>query len=126
MPTLEVTVQVKIDGMPVAGFPLSRRVSADESQSFAVEIPVHGSTGEGTIIPLNFLDSVQSLVLTTDRTITVALNGGLPSQGFGCPTVSAGGLLIILNGELGNGSSANSINNLSGATANIRGIGAGT
>ena len=126
MPTLEVTIQVKQDGVPVAGFPLTRRVQVDELQSFAVEIPTHGSLSDGNVIPLNYQDTVQALILTTDQTLTVGLKGGIPSQGFGCPVVNAGGVLCIIGGDLGSGAVSNIVNNLSGSVANIRGIGGGT
>lgn len=126
MPTLEVTIQVKQDGVPVAGFPLTRRVSVDELQSFEVEIPAHGSLGEGNVIPLNYQDTVQALIMTTDRALTVGLKGGTPISGIGCPGLSAGGVLCFIGADLGAGFSQNVVNNLSGATAIIKGVGAGT
>lgn len=123
MPTLEVTIQVKQDGVPVAGFPLTRRVSVDELQSFEVEIPAHGSTSEATTLPAQYLDSTQLLIVIPNRAVTVGNPASFPS-GYGTQ-IAADGIYLVVNGVLGLGL-LNAVNNLSGATASIRGLAAGT
>lgn len=127
MPTLEITVQVKQDGVQVAGFPYTRRVTVDEVQAGVVEVPQHADFSSGNLLPLNYIDTVQTVILTSDRQVSVTFDGSSFVSGNGFPNVVAGGLVIIIGSDLGVGSTgAVNINNQSGATATIRFIGAGT
>lgn len=120
MSTLRVTVQVDLDGVPVAGFPLVRRLELDESQGFVFE----KATGGGyTAVPTGELATVQALVLTSDQDVTIRLNG----QSDAGVALVAGGVLAIVDATINAGATTNvTVTNASGSTANIRGVAAGT
>jgi len=130
VPTLTVTISVTQDGLgPLPGFPLTRRVSVDEVQSFAVEQANAANTTTWQALPLNLMDTVTFLVVRTDRAVTFRLNDGT-ADATTLPSIalSAGGVLVIADGTLRAGagaSNARSSNN-SGATAVLRGVGGGT
>ena len=130
MPTLTVTVSVLQDGAgPLPGFPLTRRVSVDEIQSFAVEQASAGNTTTWAALPLSSLDTVTFLVVRSDRAVTFRLNDGT-ADATTLPSIplAAGGLLMLIDGRLraGAGASNARTNNNSGSTAVLRGLGGGT
>lgn len=120
MPTLEVTVSVKLDGVPVAGFPVTRRREVDEAQQFAVE----RATGAGYVtLGADDLDEIQVLVLRTDQLVTVRLDG----QTDAGLVLTAGGLLVLMDADIDAGVATNVlIDNDSGFVATLRGVAAGT
>ena len=130
MPSLTVTISVLQDGVgPLPGFPLTRRVAVDEIQSFAVEQANAANTTTWVALPLNLLDTVTFLVVRTDRNVTFRLNDGTADANT-LPTIplSAGGLLLLIDGTLraGAGASNARVSNNSGSTAVLRGVGGGT
>lgn len=120
MPTLEITINVKEDGVVKPGFPRTRRISADELQSFRYE----KATGGGYVaVPTNQLDEVQALIFETDQQVTVRLDG----QSDAGIVLNAGGLLIIIDADIDAGSTTNvTVDNSSGSTANLEGLAYGT
>ena len=119
----ELTIQLKRNGVSVANFPLTRRFSADEAQSFLYE---QANQGAGTFaaIPLEQLGTINGLVVTPDQQVTIRLDG----QTDAGIVLNQGGVLLILDATIdaGAGSSNASLNNVSGSTATIQGIGLGT
>jgi len=117
---LDVTVTVKLNGKDVAGFPYQKRMIVDEVQQFSYE----KATGGGyAAVPTNQLDTVQALLLTADKAVTIRLDG----QGDAGIVLSAGGLIVILDATLDASSTTNAtLDNSSGETAVITGLGAGT
>ena len=130
MPTLTVTVTVSQDGgEPLPGFPLTRRVSVDEVQTFATEQANAADTTTWVALPLSSLDTVTFLVVRSDRAVTFRLNDGIADAATTATLpLAAGGLLMLVNGTLraGSGSANARVNNNSGATAVLRGVGGGT
>jgi len=120
MPTLEVTVSIKQDGVPIVGSPFIRRVVVDESQQFATE----QATGGGyATLPLTLLDQLSFLLLQPDQQITLRFSNQ-SDQGL---VVNAGGLVLIADVTVNSGASTNAtVNNTSGQTAVLTGLGAGT
>lgn len=124
MSSLEITLTVKRDGQPVNGFPVTRRIEADEVQHFSYEQAAHGDITTFGAVPADQINTVQALVLRTTKAITVRLDG---QSDAGVP-LNAGGILIVLDSTIdaGAGASNAKVNNNSGATALIEGLAAGT
>ncbi len=120
---LKVTVSVELDGNPVAGFPVTRRIALAETYQFAYEHGDDGDTTTFTTIPDSKVAESQALVLTSDQAVNVRLDGQT-DQGI---LLNANGLLLIIDADIDAGAGSNvKINNNSGSTANITGVGGGT
>lgn len=117
---LDVTVTVKRNGRDVPGFPYSKRMLVDEVQQFSYE----KATGGGyETLPTTQIATIQALILAPDQALTVRLDG----QSDAGIALNAGGLLLVLDSTTDAGASTNNtIDNSSGSTANIVGLGAGT
>ena len=117
---LDVTVIIKRNGRDITGFPYQKRMVVDELQSFAYE----KATGGGhETLPTTQIATLQALVVTADQALTLRLDG----QSDAGIVLSAGGLLLILDATIDAGVSTNAtLDNSSGSTAVITGIGAGT
>ena len=117
---LDVTVIIKRNGRDVTGFPYQKRTVVDELQQFSYE----KATGGGyETLPTTQIAAVQALVLTADQSITLRLDG---QSDAGIP-LNAGGLLLVLDSNLDAGASTNAtLDNSSGSTAVVTGLGAGT
>jgi len=121
MSTIKITVDVEVDSISLPGYPKIRRLEVDESQQFKYE----KTSGAGfAAIPLDQLDEIQALLLESDQQVTVRLDG----QSDAGIVLNAGGLLILLDTDIdaGAGASNASLENTSGSTATIKGIGVGT
>lgn len=117
---LDIIVTIKRNGRDVTGFPYQKRMLVDELQQFSYE----KATGGGhETLPVTQIASVQALVLTADQALTVRLDG----QSDAGIVLSAGGLLLVLDATLDASSTTNAtIDNSSGSTAVVTGLGAGT
>jgi hypothetical protein len=115
---VKVTVLVEVDGEPVRGFPLQRRFSVDETQSFAYE----KTSGAGFAdIPDNQLTTGQFTLLQPDRTVSFRFSDGAGAAA--AVAVNAGGFLLVFDGSWANGIE---VENTSGSTALIKGVVGGT
>ena len=120
---LKVTVSVELDGNAVAGFPVTRRISLAETYQFAYEHTDDGDTTTFTTIPDSKVAETQALVLLSDQAVTVRLDG----QTDAGLTLNANGLLLFIDTDVDAGAGSNIVlNNNSGSTANIVGVGGGT
>ena len=117
---LDITVSVKRNGQDVPGFPYRHRVLVDEVQTFSYE----KADGGGYVsLPIAEVASVSALILTADQALTVRLDG---QSDAGIP-LTANGLLLVIGGPIDAGASTNAtIDNSSGSTAVVKGLGAGT
>lgn len=123
MSTLTATITLTRDGLPIAGFPLTRRLSADELQTFAYDEANDGDTTTFSALPTGELGTIQALCVTANKAVTIRLDG----QSDAGVTLAANGVLLILNATIDASASTNAtINNNSGATALVTGVAAGT
>ena len=121
MPTLELTVLLKLDGVEVSGFPLVHREAVDSVQPFEYQ----KATGGGYVaLPTNQLATLHALVVRSlDQPVTVRLNG----QSDAGVSLAAGGLLLVFDGTLNAGVATNAtVQNASGSTTTVQGVGGGT
>ena len=104
----------------MAGFPKFYRKQVDEVQEFSYE----KATGGGhESIPTTQLGELQVLAITADQALTIRLDG----QSDAGVVLAARGLLLIVDGDLDAGASTNAtIDNSSGSTAQVSGLGGGT
>lgn len=117
---LDVTVIIKRNGRDVTGFPYQKRMVVDEIQQFSYE---KATSGGYETLPTTQIAAVQALVLTADQSISLRLDG----QSDAGITLNAGGLLLVLDSNLDAGVSTNAtLDNSSGSTAVVTGLGAGT
>ena len=122
MPTLEITVSVKLDGAPVPGYPITRRATVDETQGFEYEEPADGNTTTFSDIPVGQLTSIQALLLRTDQQVNVRMDGASDAGIL----LNAGGILVILDHTNDAASNRLRVNNNSGSTAVLKGLAGGT
>ena len=120
--TLEITVSVKRDGADIPGYPVSRRVTVDEIQSFEYEEANDGDTTTFSDIPVGQLSSIQALLLRTDQQVNIRMDGATDAGIL----LNAGGILVILDHTNDAGSNRLRVNNNSGNTAVLKGIAGGT
>lgn len=111
MPTLELTLLLKQDGLPVPGFPLVRRVVVDSVQEFNYQ----KATGGGDVaFPTNQITTLHVLLAQSlNQTTTVKL----PSI-----ALAAGGLIVVFDGV----PATSTIANASGSPTTTLGVGGGT
>ena len=121
---MKLTIIADIDGVPVSGFPLTKELSLDESQSFSYEEANDGDTTTFSAVPADQLAEIQALIITANQQLTFRLDG----QSDAGIVLNAGGLIALFNVDIdaGAGSSNASVNNNSGSTATITGIAGGT
>ena len=117
---LDVTVIIKRNGRDVTGFPFQWRKVVDELQQFSYE---KASGGGYETLPTTQIAAVQALVLTADQATTIRLDG----QSDAGIVLNAGGLLLALDITADASASTNAtLDNSSGSTAVVTGLGAGT
>jgi len=117
---LDVVVSIKRNGRDVTGFPFQWRKVVDELQQFSYE----KATGGGyETLPTTQIATVQALVVTADQATTIRLDG----QSDAGIVLNAGGLLLALDITADASASTNAtLDNSSGSTAVVTGLGAGT
>ena len=116
-------LSVELDGLPVSGFPLDRRLLVDEASAIDYRKAVDGA-GTYVGVPLDLLPTIQALVLRADRALTLRLNG----QSDAGVLINAGGVVVLFDVTVNAGAGAANakVNNVSGATAFVQGVGGGT
>lgn len=113
MPTFKVVVDIEEDGKRVPGFPVTKRVSADESTGrFQVE---RADSAGAEALPFSELTTASVLFFQSDQALAVALS----SLG-----INAGGLVVVFDGSIAPANATTT--NTSGSTANVKGLAAGT
>lgn len=120
MPTLKITLSAELDGVQLAGYPKTRRLEVDESQSFSIE----QATGGGySTLPIQQLGEVQALILEPDQAVTLRLD----AQSDAGLEINKGGLIVLFDVTINAGASTNAtIDNASGSTVKLVGIAGGT
>lgn len=114
MPVLRTVIVVEVDGVPLPGFPIAKRITLDDG----VQFDFGQVTGGGAIaLPLGKVDTtLKALIVRPDQQVTIAT---------GALVLNAGGFIVIVDGALGTGAQA-TVANASGATAQVKGFGGGT
>lgn len=121
MPILEVELTVRQDGVPVAGYPLKRRISVDEIEGFDIEKA--DDNGSFSNVFGGQLGEVQVLLLRSTKQITLRLD----AQSDAGIVINANGLLLAFDVDVDAGAATNTtVSNDSGETANLRGLVGGT
>ena len=121
MPNIKVKIDVEVDGKSLDGYPVVRRLTVDELQSFKYE----KATGGGyTLVPAAQLGEIQALILTADQPLTLRLDG----QTDAGLVMNAGALVILMDVDIDAGAGVNnaSLDNGSGNTALVKGLAGGT
>lgn len=123
MPSIEVEVNVKVDGNSLAGYPVVRRLEVNEIAAFDYQQVNQGDTTTFIGVPADILDTIRAIILRVDQPMNLRLNG----QSDAGIDLSAGALLVILDAliDAGAGASNASLNNNSGNIAVIRGLAGG-
>lgn len=114
MPTIKLSVTVDVDDIPITGFPLVRRIEFAEAQSFNVQ----RTTGAAfTALPTAEMTTVKALILQSDKTTAIRLNGVA-----GEVTLNPNSVVIVFDATM---STAPTLQNNSGSTATVVGLAAG-
>ena len=125
MESLELTVTLKRNGVPVGGFPFIRRVEVDELQSFNYDKAADADSTTFSAVPADQIAEMQVLVLRSSKAVTLRLDG----QTDAGIVVNAGGMVLLLDCTIdaGAGASNAKVNNPHATdTAVIEGLAAGT
>ena|SRR5579872_1405575 len=123
MPTLEIEINIKRDGQPIATFPNVRRIVVNELQVQTLQQPTGASFVAVPGTPPSSGAVMNACVITADQAIAVHLNG--QTAGDTGIVLNAGGLLLVIDGNMTSATWA-TVQNNSGATANVQAITAGT
>ena len=115
--TLEMTLSLKMDGLPYPGFPLSRRLQVDEVASLGYE----QDAGAGYTNLAAVFTSLSVVVLTTDQALSLRCN----NQSNGSIPLNSGGLVVVFDGAIDTATLL-SVLNSGGTNANMNGILGGT
>jgi len=126
VPVLRMTVTLEVDGIPIPGYPLQRRLTLTEGIGLDYQKPADGNSTTFTALPETQLPVVQALLLKTDSLINLRFNG----QTTGLVPLNAGGFLAIFDANLNAGALTNvTVNNpaaAGAASATIKGYAAGS
>ncbi len=94
MPSWEVVVQIKKDGVDLAGFPYRRTIETAEGADF--NLVKVGGDGPLVFSPLSNINSpLQLIVVSSDQAIALQTAGFTAADGI--ISLLAGGLVIIVN-----------------------------
>ena len=115
--SLEMTLSLKMDGIPYPGFPLSRRLQVDEVAPLGYE--QDASTGYTSLAAL--FASLSVVVLTTDQALSLRIN----NQSNGSIPLNSGGLVVVFDGAIDTATLL-SVINAGLVNANMNGILGGT
>ncbi len=115
--SIEMTLSLKMDGIPYPGFPLSRRLQVDEVAPLGYE----QDAGAGYTALSALFTSLSVVVLSTDQALSLRIN----NQSNGSIPISSGGLVVIFDGAIDTGTLL-SVLNSGGTNANMNGIMGGT
>jgi hypothetical protein len=100
-----------------------KRIQVDEDIQVRYAKADDGNNTTFTTLPIGELDEVQFLYLTPSAQMTLRLDG----QSDAGITINSGGLIVLFDVDIDAGSSTNAtINNNSGAEADVKGFVAGT
>lgn len=126
MPSIRVSLTVEVDGQPVPGTPIVRRVTADEVQAFDYEKAGDNDAVTFTAVPADQLAEIQMLLLQSDKLVTLRLDG----QSDTGIVINPGGVVFLLNVDIDAGAGASNAklnSNVAPAIlAAIRGLAGGT
>lgn len=119
MPTIEVTVIVKVDGVDAPNTPITSRLAVAGDQGFDSS---HASTGAYAQVG-SIADVGMVLLRTLDQVVTVRLD----AQSDAGLVLNAGGFLLAFNCDIDAGATTNiKVNNNSGSATQLQGIIGGT
>lgn len=122
MASIEVTLTIKVDGMPLPGMPIQKRLEVDEHTG-RVEFEQATGGGYAALPGTSALSEVQFLFLRANKAVTLRLDG---QSDAGIP-LNAHGLILIMDADIDVGASTNAtLDNGSGATALVQALAAGT
>lgn len=112
MPLVELTIDLRQDGAPMPGYPMTIRLTPAET---ILEKVTHTGNDGSNFVSISKFNTENGFVLFTDTQLSILLNGA-PSGGI---TLFPGGLIMVLNGALTAGQSNVTINNTTGNVATI-------
>jgi hypothetical protein len=124
VPVFEIEISIKQDGAPLPRFPLIRRIQTVEGQTIATSKAGGDGAGIYVVVPgADAIPALQGFVLSSDSAVNLRLNG----QSNGSVPLNAGGIMILIDGNLAAGATTNlTINNPGVAAANLTGAVLGT
>jgi hypothetical protein len=115
MPTFRVSVYVEVDDVPLANFPIVRRITTADAQPLRT---VRGVSGGFVALPSGEMTSIAVAMLQATGPLQVAFNGVTTAP----ITLNATGMLILVDAAL----SAVAVQNSGGSSAQVAALLAGT
>ena len=125
MPAFEVIIQLKKDGVDLAGFPFRRTIETNEGSDF--NIVKAGSDAGGAYVGFPGLvsDTLQLFVAAPDQNINLKVSALADADGI--LALLAGGLFLLLNCNQNPGDTNQvEINNTGATAANVKGAWGGS
>jgi len=124
MPSIEATLTLKIDGQPVTGFPITRRITVDELQHFDYEEAADNDTTTYSDLPVAQLATIQFLLL---RALEQPINLRVDGQTDGQIEINVGGFVLFMDVTNNSGSNRARVNNPDASALSVlKGIAGGT
>jgi len=124
MPSIEATVTLKVDGQPVQGFPVTRRITVDEIQSFNYEEAADNDTTTYSDLPVAQLTSIQFMLL---RALEQPINLRVDGQTDGQIEINVGGFVLMMDVTNNAGSNRARVNNPDASAVSVlKGLFGGT
>jgi hypothetical protein len=125
MPAFEVTIQIKKDGVDLAGFPFRRTIETNEGSDFNVVKAGGDTAGVYVGFPGLIADTLQLFVAAPDQNINLKLSALADADGVAA--LLAGGLFLMLNVNQNPGDAKQvEINNVGANPANVKGAWGGS
>lgn len=110
MPLVEIEISLKVDGNLLDGYPIVRRINQAEEVHKRVQKP----NGDGaSFFQASALSTDNCIIIQTDAPVNFRLN----NQSTGQIPLNAGGLLLVIDGNINSGSATNILINNQGPTA---------
>lgn len=121
MPAWEVIVQIRKDGVDLAGFPYRRTIETNEGSDFNVTKAGGDVAGAYSNFPgLISGSALRLFIASTDQPVSLIL--GAVAAKDGIISLLAGGLVLVVNGNENAPAGAQvQINNVPANTANLKG-----
>ena len=94
MPSIVATLTLTIDGQPVTGFPITRRITVDELQHFDYEEAADNDAITYSDLPVTQLTSIQFLLL---RALEQPINLRVDGQTDGQIEINVGGFVLMMD-----------------------------
>jgi hypothetical protein len=122
VPVVEIELSVKLNGQLLPSFPFRKRIQCNEAQTIATTKAGGDTVGVYVVLPGGgVVPAAQAFMVGSDQAVNLRVNNA------GVIPLNAGGMLILIDGNVNAGAALNlQINNVGTNPANLTGFVAGS